>query len=324
MQLTPIAEGILRLTLPLPLGLDHVNCYLLRRPTGGWMLVDTGLGVPDWEERWTGIVSQLDAPLERVLVSHFHPDHVGGAADVRNVTGAEVLQGAHDHWQMRTVWLDEGAIQRSYELFRAHGVPEAISIEIFRNFERMFPAIRYVEEPTLLEPGDELDGWQVQLYGGHADGHVVLYREEDGVLVGGDNLLLDITPNIGMYLDGDPDPLGTYLETLGRIEELAPRLVLPGHNDVIRDAAGRARETRLHHDDRLAAAIFPLDRSTPRSGYEVSLSIWEMDLAPIHRRFAVQEAVAHLERLVLDGRARRHEGEPALDGSVPSVAYTAA
>jgi glyoxylase-like metal-dependent hydrolase (beta-lactamase superfamily II) len=311
-----VADGILQLTLPLPLGLDHVHCYLLRRPTGGWMLVDTGLGSPDWEERWATVVEELDAPIERILITHFHPDHVGGAADVRNVTGAEVLQGAQDHAMMLEIWSNPDYSRRSYEAFRAHGVPEEIAFEIFRNMEQMKPSIRYVDDVTPLAPGDTVDGWQVLLFGGHADGHIALLR--DGILVGGDNLLMEITPNIGYYVDGDTDPLGTYYETLAQIEALAPRLTLPGHGPVIVDSAGRARETGAHHDDRLALTLAALDPAEPRDGYQVSLSLWDFELSPIHRRFAVQEAVAHLERLVRDGRAARQ----AL--AAGAVAYTAA
>lgn len=327
-----IADGILQLTLPLPLGLDHVHCYLLRRPSGGWTLVDTGLGVPDWEERWATVTDELDAPIERILISHFHPDHVGGADDVRRVTGAEVLQGAADHAFMRVVWDDGLFARRTRELFEAHGTPPAESLAIQHTIERMRPAIRYVEQVTPLHPGDDVDGWEVHVFGGHADGHIALLR--DGVLVAGDNLLMEITPNIGYYLDGDPDPLGTYYGTLERIRQLAPRLVLPGHEAVISDAAGRARETLAHHEERLGHAQAPLDRATPRSAYEVSQHIWPMELAPIHRRFAVQEAIAHLERLVHLGRARRHEldagggdigdGSGAVPGAGCAVAYTSA
>lgn len=311
-----IADGILQLTLPLPLGLDHVHCYLLRRPTGGWMLVDTGLGVHDWEERWAKVVEQLDAPIERILITHFHPDHVGGAADVQRVTGAEVLQGAHDHAMMLQIWGNPEYGQRSYELFKRHGVPEDIAFEIFANLDRMRPSIRYVEQVTTLEPGDTVDGWEVHMFGGHADGHITLFR--DGVLVGGDNLLMEITPNIGFYVDGDPDPLGTYLQTLGRLTELAPRLTLPGHGPLVEDTVGRARETVVHHDERLGLALAALDRTEPRTSFDASLFIWDFELAPIHRRFAVQEAAAHLELLVHQGRAVRIAHD---DGS---VAYTAA
>lgn len=311
-----IADGILQLTLPLPLGLDHVHCYLLRRPTGGWMLVDTGLGTHDWEERWAKVVEQLDGPIERILVTHFHPDHVGGAADVQRVTGAEVLQGAHDHAMMMQIWANPEYGRRSYELFKRHGVPEDVAFEIFANLDRMRPAIRYVEQVTTLEPGDSVDGWEVHMFGGHADGHIALLR--DGILVGGDNLLMEITPNIGYYVDGDPDPLGTYLQTLERLQQLAPRLTLPGHGPVVEDTVGRARETVAHHDERLGLALAALDQHEPRTSFDASLHIWEFELAPIHRRFAVQEAAAHLELLVHQGRARRVVGD---DGA---VAYTAA
>ena len=311
-----VADGILQLTLPLPLGLDHVHCYLLRRPTGGWTLIDSGLGVHDWEERWTLIVEELDAPIEQILITHFHPDHVGGAADAQRITGAEVLQGGLDHRLLLRQWSDESWVRGSWTVFRDHGVPADIADRIYGDMEAMRPAVHYAETVRTLEPGDDVDGWEVMLFGGHADGHITLHR--DGVLVGGDNLLMEITPNIGYYLEGDEDPLGTYLETLGRIERLAPRLTLPGHGPLISDAVGRALETVGHHRDRLDETVAALSPSEPRNAFQVSLALWAYELVPLHRRFAVQETVAHLERLLRDGRARRHDG----DGG--SVAYTAA
>ncbi len=311
-----VADGILQLTLPLPFALDHVHCYLLRRPTGGWLLVDTGLGRHDWEESWGRVVEELDAPIEQIFITHFHPDHVGGVADVQRVTGADVLQGALDQRLLLEQWGDGTWAARAFDAFRAHGVPEDVASEIFASMDALRPAVRYVESVTRIEPGDDVDGWRVMLFGGHADGHLALSR--DGILVGGDNLLLEITPNIGYTLDGDADPLGTYLDTLARIERLAPRLTLPGHGPLVVDSSGRARETAAHHGGRLAETVAALDRAEPRDAYQVSLSLWAYDLVPIHRRFAVQETIAHLERLVRDGRARRHDD----DGS--AVAYTAA
>ena len=302
-----IADGILQLTFPMPLGLDHVHCYLLRRPSGGWLLVDTGLGTTDWEERWANVVESLDAPIERILITHYHPDHVGGAGDAQLATGAEVLQGAHDHAMMLDIWANDDYTRRAYDLFRAHGVPESVAGEIFANIEGLRPLIRYVRDVTPLEAGDLVDGWEVLRFGGHADGHIALLRGD--ILVGGDNLLMEITPNIGFSVGGDPDPLGTYFATLARIEALAPRLVLPGHGPVVEDSVARCRETVAHHDERLRRTVAALDRAEPRSGYQVSLTLWDYELAAIHRRFAVQEAVAHLERLVLDGRARRSSAD---------------
>ena len=140
---------------------------------------------------------------------------------------------------------------------------------------------------------------------GHADGHICLLR--DGVLVAGDHLLGAITPTVGLYPDSRPDPLGDYLASLERTVELAPALALPGHGDTISDPVSRAREIVEHHRKRLdetAAALGP----EPRTGYDVSLALFGDNLDASGRRFALAEALAHLERLVREGRAVRQMG----------------
>src|SRR5438477_589984 len=70
----------------------------------------------------------------------------------------------------------------------------------------------------------------------------------------------------------------------------------------IADAAERARERIRHHGERLrrtAAALGP----EPRTGYDVSLALFGLDLKPAARRFAVAESLSHLERLVAEGGA---------------------
>ena len=92
---TDVAQGVRRVTLPQPLGVDHVHCYLLRGATG-WTLVDTGVGDPGAGERWRGLLAGLDAPLERVVITHMHVDHIGAAADVAPFSRDGVLQGRLD------------------------------------------------------------------------------------------------------------------------------------------------------------------------------------------------------------------------------------
>ena len=66
----------------------------------------------------------------------------------------------------------------------------------------------------------------------------------------------------------------------------------------------RATEIAEHHAHRLDRAEAALD-GTPISAYEVSLALFEDDLSSTLRRFATAESLAHLERLVLEGRAAR-------------------
>jgi glyoxylase-like metal-dependent hydrolase (beta-lactamase superfamily II) len=173
---------------------------------------------------------------------------------------------------------------------------------IAQESERLMAAVHWVEGPELLDAGDEVDGWRVEVLRGHADGHIVLIR--DGVMIAGDTILGGITPAIGLYPNSRPDPLRDYLETLDRIEQLAPRVAYTGHRAAVRDPAGRAREIRSHHVERLTAAEAALD-GTPLSGYDVSLALFPDDLPPTLRRFATAESLAHLERLVHEGRAGR-------------------
>ena len=57
-------------------------------------------------------------------------------------------------------------------------------------------------------------------------------------MIAGDTILGGITPAIGLYPNSRPDPLGDYLETLHRIEALAPRIAYAGHKEPILDPAG--------------------------------------------------------------------------------------
>lgn len=308
-----LPHGIRRLTFPLPLGIRHVHCYLLPG-ADGWTLVDTGLGLPDAAERWEPVLGELDAPVVRIVVTHFHPDHAGGGEDAQALTGARVYQGADDYEQCERVWGRADWSERLADYLRAHGLPEPLAEELRHEASVFAPFIRFAREPMRLQEGDEVDGWQVLELPGHADGHICLLR--DGVLVAGDHLLQKITPTVGLYPDSRPDPLGDYLASLQRTIELAPSLALPGHNDVVSNPAGRAREILEHHRRRLDETVAALGPE-PRSAYEVSLALFGADLDASGRRFALAETLAHLERLAQEGRAARV-------GADSAVSYTAA
>ena len=268
--MTDLPGGIRRLTFPLPLGIDHVHCYLLPG-SDGWTLVDTGLGLPDAAERWEPVLAELDAPVVRIVVTHFHPDHAGGGEDAQALTGARAYQGARDYEQCEGVWGRADWSERLADYLGAHGLPEPLADELRQESRLFAPFIRFARDPERLHEGDEVDGWKVLELPGHADGHICLLR--DGVLVAGDHLLQKITPTVGLYPDSRPDPLGDYLASLERTIELAPRLALPGHHGVVADPAGRAREIVEHHRRRLDETVAALD-SEPRSAYEVSLALF--------------------------------------------------
>jgi glyoxylase-like metal-dependent hydrolase (beta-lactamase superfamily II) len=298
--------GIRRVTFALPLGIDHVHCYLLPRADGSWIAVDTGLGLPDASERWRALLDALGGPVSQILITHFHPDHVGAAADLAALTGARVWQGREDYEQCVRAWGELRRPERFPDDLRANGVPEA-EIDVFREQGGLLrQMVRFVADPEPLAPGDEVDGWRVLHVPGHADGHLAFLR--DGILIAGDALLLSITPNVGLYPDSRPDPLGDYLGSLEQIAALEPDVAYGGHGDPIDDPAGRARELIAHHHERLEQASASLS-GDGRTAYELSHSLWPEQLSPALRRFALAETRAHLEYLVRRHQARRVDGD---------------
>ena len=304
--------GIRRVTLPLPTRPGHVHSYLLPGDDG-WTVVDTGLGLPDAKERWASELAELPGPVTQIVVTHFHPDHVGAAADLVELTGAPVAQGRVDYEQCRLVWDGSDWADVLVDWFRRQGVPDEVMRELIEQGALWRPFIRFQPDPRLLDPGDHVGGWRAVAAPGHADGQLMLVR--DDVLVAADHVLDPITPTVGLWPRSRPDRWATTRRPRGdgrpgrpcrparpRRADSRPRCPCAG--------ADRApRRTPLRDGGRA--------RRQPRTGYEVSFPLFGDDLKPSARRFAVAETLSHLERLVLEGGARRTEDDRR-------VAYTSA
>ena len=270
--------GIRRITFALPFGIDHVHCYFLRSSTGGWIARRHRPRLPrSGGERWRPVLDELDAPIERIVVTHMHPDHVGGARDIAELTGAPVLQGREDYDAVRGRVGPTATPSGSSTTGLARDAgPDDRGIR--RESERLMAAVHWVAAPELLDAGDEVDGWRVEVLRGHADGHIVLLR--DGVMIAGDTILGGITPAIGLYPNSRPDPLGDYLadarpdrgaRAAGRLHR-APRC----RCSTLRGAPARSAS---HHRERLTYAQAALN-GEPVSGYDVSLALCARRSAP--------------------------------------------
>src|SRR5262245_60049866 len=170
-----LEAGIRRVTLPLPTRPGHVHAYLLPCDDG-WTLGHTAGGLRDANELWREALASAGARVARIVVTHFHPDHVGAAAELHERTGAPVLQGSLDYAQCELVWGNPAWSERLVDWFRLQGAPEDVTAELVGQSSIYRPFIRYQRDPRLVEAGEHVDGWEVIAAPGHADGQLCLLR----------------------------------------------------------------------------------------------------------------------------------------------------
>ncbi len=306
-QISDLGGGVHRVTQPLPWALDHVHCYAVS-DDDGWTIFDCGLGTPGTTARWREALAELGAPrVRRVVATHYHPDHNGASAALVEVAGAgQFVQGRIDQALTYAGFLDPSGPPRFERHLMAMGMPGAAAASSAED-ERDTP-YHPADPDLLLDEGDalELQGevFRVHHLPGHAEGHVVFVGETTGRMFGGDTILNEITPNVGLWEDSaSADPLADFVRSLERIrDELRPRIVYPGHRTVIDDANARVAELLAHHEERLDASAAGLAAGavTP---YDLAGHLWGERLDYHQRRFAMVEAAAHLVRLVRLGRA---------------------
>ncbi len=71
----------------------QTNCYIVRQKgSAGCFLVDPGAN----DAKVMGKLHGMEAGLEAMLITHWHPDHIGAAGELRQQTGARIIIGAND------------------------------------------------------------------------------------------------------------------------------------------------------------------------------------------------------------------------------------
>ncbi|MBU8879243.1 MBL fold metallo-hydrolase [Bacillus sp. FJAT-29790] len=235
-------DGIAKIVLPTPFAVGDVNVFVVKGDR--LTLVDVG---PKTEEAWEALNIQLKDleltinDIEQVVLTHHHPDHAGlleffpSSIDVYG-------HWLNERWLFRTEAFLKAHDAFYYELFTKLGIPE----QYLALIPLLKKSLRYSCNRSLtgeLTEGDKppgLDNWTVIETPGHAQSHIGLFREKDGVYIAGDHLLAHISPNplLEPPLPGKierPKPQLQYNESLKKLLPLPIQLVYTGHGDEIYD-----------------------------------------------------------------------------------------
>lgn len=316
-----VADDIYRVRVPLPFALNHVNCYLVRGSTG-WTILDTGINTAAGQAAWRQSFAQLGiAPrqIEKIIVSHLHPDHFGMVGWLQSLAQAEghtvpVYMSEIEIGLFGRIW-ESTDTEKFTRFLRYGGVTDDIIHAVTVSHQETM-AMTYPRPPQFIpiRVGEWLSIGERPVQAirtqGHSDGHFMFYHADEALLFSGDHVLLTITPNIGLWIESEPDPLGRYLQSLADLASLPVQQALPGHRAFITDWRGRLGELRAHHDHRLSRTLDAVaDGNT--TAYQVAQFIFDSTSRfTVHEwRFAVAETLAHLDYLRLrDQLSRTDEG----------------
>ncbi|WP_420343183.1 MBL fold metallo-hydrolase [Paenirhodobacter sp.] len=310
-----IAPGVLWLRLPLPMALDHVNAYALD-DGDGWTLVDPGINTPACRAALEAALAGPLAgrPVRRVIVTHYHPDHIGLAGWLQ-ARGAALITTRTSWLFARMLQLDEQRLPVSETLafWRAAGMEPGLLAR--RAQERPFNfadsvhplplGYQRIREDDVIAAGGRR--WRVRIGEGHAPDHATLWSEDDDLVLGGDQLLPSISANLGVYAtEPAADPVADWLESCRRFEPLAQErhLVLPGHKLPFSGLPLRLRQMIENHEgalNRLRALL----AEGPRPATACFPALFKRPIGEAEYGLALVEAVAHLNHLLHLGELRR-------------------
>ncbi|MFX1457222.1 MAG: MBL fold metallo-hydrolase [Promethearchaeota archaeon] len=288
-----------------------------------YVLIDAGYSMKYWQKAFYKALNDLNTKIEDIdycIITHEHPDHVGLVKTLKEAN-PEIKIGMHKiayelaklREELSKKTNIEEQVKERTKLFLSLGIQkEEVEIMIQRlggggmNFE-------YVQPNLLLKNNDRIVDGELQIIHspGHSVGHICIYYTKKGILFSGDHILSNITPHLGTLVipaaeefnkkNNFENILDHYLKSLDKIDNLNPRIILPGHEEIIYDPHERITAIKNHHQNRLYD-ISRIILNNPSTPLEIAFSHFGDDLDQMNKVLAISETLVHLDYLELQNK----------------------
>ncbi|MBI4303157.1 MAG: MBL fold metallo-hydrolase [Chloroflexi bacterium] len=299
-----ILPNLYKNTVPLPNNpLQALNSYIIKGRNRN-LMIDTGMNREECWAAQTAALKELNIDLNKTdfFITHLHADHLGLVGRLFTDTSAiyfnkpDALAAISD-----TAWRRNGPFAIK------NGFPEEECKTALNNHPgRKYSTKGYMPYTTVVD-GDIVNigdySFRCVQTPGHTRGHMCLYESSKKLLLSGDHILIDITPNISLWSD-DENPLEEYLCSLDKTSKLDVELVLPGHRSSFKNCRERIDQLKHHHEVRANEVLRILEKGDLTAFQIASLMTWDMsykyweEFPPHQKWFAFGEAVSHLKYLM--------------------------
>lgn len=311
-----VLEGVHQIKSPGPGGASlSTNIYVIE---GGDGLIVVDSGWDSKESLWAFQEGIRAANLKlrdvkTVVVTHIHPDHYGLSSKIKQICGAQVAMHRVDAGFISIRYKEfADLIEKTEQMLRQNGVPRDQLPQLKEASLWMNKYVTPDSVDVMLEDGDVISNdsfkFEVLWTPGHSPGHICLYEKQRKFVITGDHVLFETTPHVGFNPISGDNPLGDYISSLKKLENLKVSFALPGHGPVFNALWLRIGKILEHHEHRRRAIMKSL-RSGLQTAHAIAQQIpWTVngqnvafrDLPDWDKRMAVTETIAHLKLMVAE------------------------
>lgn len=245
----------------------HTNCYLIYN-SREILVIDPGSPYEEEQQALAAAVDDLvreGRSVREIILTHMHPDHVGGVNSLREHLGGQGKVAAHR--------------------FTAEPLGDTVLVD------------RLIEDGDIIElSGSPRIALRALHTPGHARGHLCFYEERTGTLISGDNIV-----GLGSVLIDPPEGnMRDYFRSMERMRSLAKvSVIFGGHGPAIANPYGKIQEYISHRLDR-EKSILKAVREGAATPQEIVARVYT-DVSPKAHAMAERAVLAHLEKLEADG-----------------------
>lgn len=301
------SEKIYKIDLPIPFPMKTTNVFFI--DDSPKTLVDTGIKTDlsfEMLKKKLGELGFSIESIERILITHGHIDHYGQAQKIASLSGAPIFIHPKEYGRIRSVIHSFGPLK---SILLRNGVPEDLVHQAIRFMESAQKMADPLDEAFFLEDGEPIPfssmTWRAIHCPGHSPGLLCFYWSEKKVLLTGDHLLKEITPNPVLNVPDSRSPLRysslkDYLSSLKKVKAMDVHLLLPGHGAEVDDPEELIRKILRHHQARMDYVFSSLSQGE-KTPYDIAMDLFP-GVPPFEIFLGVSEAVGHLDILKQEGK----------------------